>query len=68
MPWFSTMRARVGYPVDSVMGGGIEGLVTKRWSTKLEYLYMGTPSTSLLPGSNETADNNLIRVGVNYHF
>ena len=35
---------------------------------KLEYLYMGTPSTSLLPGSNETANNNLIRVGVNYHF
>jgi len=96
-PWFSTMRARLGYPVGSVMpyltggavwgqrsidgpisasanywtwtaGGGIEGLVTERWSMKLEYLYMGTPSTSLLPGSNETANNNLIRVGVNYHF
>ena len=49
-------------------GGGIEGLVTERWSMKLEYLDMGTPSTSLLPGSNETANNNLIRVGVNYHF
>ena len=49
-------------------GGGIEGLVTERLSMKLEYLYMGTPSTSLLPGSNETANNNLIRVGVNYHF
>ena len=97
MPWFSTMRARVGYPVGSVMpyltggavwgqrsidgpisassnywtwtaGGGIEGLVTERWSMKLEYLYMGTPSTSLLPGNNETANNNLVRVGVNYHF
>jgi outer membrane immunogenic protein len=96
-PWFSTMRARVGYPVGTVMpyltggavwgqrsidgpisasanywtwtaGGGIEGLVTERWSMKLEYLYMGTPSTSLLPGNNETANNNLIRVGVNYHF
>jgi len=96
MPWFGTMRARVGYP-GSVMpyltggavwgqrsidgpisasanywtwtaGGGIEGLVTERWSMKLECLYMGTPSTSLLPGSNETANNNLVRVGVNYHF
>src|SRR4029453_6845664 len=76
-PWFSTMRARLGYPVGTVMpyltggavwgqrsidgpisasanywtwtaGGGIEGLVTERWSMKLEYLYMGTPSTSWL--------------------
>src|ERR671913_298738 len=97
MPWFSTMRARVGYAVGSVMpyltggavwgqrsidgpisasanywtwtaGGGIEGFVTERWSMKAEYLYMGTPSTSLLPGSNESASNNLVRVGVNYHF
>ncbi|HZB52428.1 MAG TPA: outer membrane beta-barrel protein [Reyranella sp.] len=97
MPWFSTMRARVGYAVGSVMpyltggavwgqrsidgpisasanywtwtaGGGIEGFITERWSMKAEYLYMGTPSTSLLPGSNETASNNLVRVGVNYHF
>lgn len=96
-PWFSTMRARLGYPVGTVMpyltggavwgqrsidgpisatanywtwtaGGGIEGLVAERVSMKLEYLYMGTPSTSLLPGSNETTNNNLIRVGVNYHF
>jgi outer membrane immunogenic protein len=97
VPWFSTMRARVGYPVGSVMpyltggavwgqrsidgpisastnywtwtaGGGIEGLIADHWSMKLEYLYMGTPSTSLLPGSNEAASDNLIRVGVNYHF
>jgi outer membrane immunogenic protein len=97
-PWFSTMRARVGYPVGTVMpyltggavwgqrtidgplaasanywtwtvGGGVEGLLADRWSMKLEYLYMGTPSTSLLPGTmSETANNNLIRVGVNYHF
>jgi outer membrane immunogenic protein len=99
VPWFSTMRARVGYPVGSVMpyltggavwgqrtidgpfasissnywtwtaGGGIEGIITDRWSMKLEYLYMGTPSTSLLPGTtSESTNNNLIRVGVNYHF
>jgi outer membrane immunogenic protein len=48
------------------VGGGVEGMITNRWSTKLEYLYMGTPSVSLLPG--ETANSNLIRVGVNYHF
>ena len=35
---------------------------------KAEYLYVGTPSTSLLPASNEAASNNLVRVGVNYHF
>lgn len=48
------------------VGGGVEGMISDRWSTKLEYLYMGTPSVSLLPG--ETASGNLIRVGVNYHF
>ena len=97
-PWFSTMRARIGYPVGSVMpyltggavwgqrtidgpfaasanywtwtvGGGFEGLLADRWSMKLEYLYMGTPSTSLLPGTvSESTNSNLIRVGVNYHF
>lgn len=96
-PWFSTLRARIGYPVGSVMpyvtggavwgqrtldgpisasanywtwtvGGGVEGLIADRWSVKLEYLYMGTPSTSLLPGLNETASGNLVRVGVNFHF
>jgi outer membrane immunogenic protein len=98
VPWFSTMRARVGYPVGSVMpyltggavwgqrtidgpistsanywtwtaGGGVEGFLADRWSMKLEYLYMGTPSTSLLPGTvSESTNSNLIRVGVNYHF
>jgi outer membrane immunogenic protein len=96
-PWFTTMRARVGYPVGSVMpyvtggavwgqrtidgpisasanywtwtvGGGVEGMIADRWSMKLEYLYMGTPSTSLLPGINETVSGNLLRIGVNFHF
>ena len=107
MPWFSTLRARVGYPVGWVMpyvtggavwgertisgggpglpsfsasatfwtwtvGGGVEAMLADRWSTKLEYLYMGTPSTSLsVPGTigvNERSSGNLIRLGVNYHF
>lgn len=96
-PWFSTMRARAGYPVGSVMpyvtggavwgqrtidgpiaasanywtwtvGGGVEGLIADRWSMKLEYLYMGAPSTTLLPGTSESASGNLIRLGVNYRF
>lgn len=54
------------------VGGGIEGMITDRWSTKLEYLYMGTPSTSLAtPGTvgvSESTSGNLIRLGVNYHF
>jgi outer membrane immunogenic protein len=107
MPWFSTMRARAGYPVGSVMpyvtggavwgertlnggapnipsfstsanfwtwtvGGGVEGMVADHWSLKLEYLYMGTPSTSLsAPGTtsfDEHSAGNLIRIGANYHF
>ena len=36
---------------------------------KLEYLYMGTPSTSLLPGTvSESTNNNLTRVGVSCYF
>ncbi|MBV8393782.1 MAG: porin family protein [Alphaproteobacteria bacterium] len=108
MPWFSTFRARAGYPVGSVMpyvtggavwgqqnlsgydsanggafsasnnywtwtvGGGVEGFLSDRWSAKLEYLYIGTPSTPLsAPATtsiNETQNNNVLRVGLNYHF
>lgn len=54
------------------VGGGVEGMLADRWSAKLEYLYMGTPSTSLpVPGANgagESTSGNLIRLGVNYHF
>jgi outer membrane immunogenic protein len=107
IPWFSTFRGRVGYPVGSVMpyvtggavwgqqnlsgfdsgsgsfsasnnfwtwtvGGGVEGKITDQWSTKLEYLYIGTPDTPLsTPATasiNEHAVGNLLRVGVNYKF
>jgi outer membrane immunogenic protein len=53
------------------VGGGVEGMLNDRWSLKAEYLYMGTPSTSLAPagaGINESTSGNLIRLGVNYHF
>jgi outer membrane immunogenic protein len=108
MPWFSTFRARVGYPVGSVMpyvtggavwgqqnlsgydsanggafsasntfwtyavGAGMEGRIAERWTAKLEYLYIGTPSTPLsTPATtsiSETAGGNMVRVGLNYHF
>jgi outer membrane immunogenic protein len=108
MPWFSTFRARVGYPVGSVMpyvtggavwgqqnltgydsanggafsasnmfwtyavGGGMEGRIAEKWTAKLEYLYIGTPSTPLsAPATTsitETAGGNMVRVGLNYHF
>jgi outer membrane immunogenic protein len=54
------------------VGGGVEGMIADRWSLKLEYLYMGTPSTSLAPPGttsvNESSAGNLIRIGANYHF
>lgn len=108
MPWFSTMRARVGYPVGSVMpyvtggavwghqtlsgydsaaggafsaannfwtytfGAGIEGHLNDRWTTKLEYLWIGTPNTPLsTPATTSVSENaigNVVRVGLNYKF
>jgi outer membrane immunogenic protein len=107
LPWFSTFRARAGYPVGSVMpyvtggavwghqslsgfdsisgpfsasnnfwtwtvGGGVEGKITDQWSAKLEYLYMGTPDTSLsTPATTSITEHsvgNVLRVGLNYKF
>ena len=106
-PWFSTFRARAGYPLGAFMpyvtggavwghqtlsgtdsisgpfnasnnfwtwtvGGGIEGRLNDQWSTKLEYLYMGTPDTSLsTPATTSISEHsvgNLLRVGLNYRF
>jgi outer membrane immunogenic protein len=53
-------------------GGGIEGHLNDRWSTKLEYLWIGTPNTPLsTPAStsiSERSIGNLLRVGFNYRF
>jgi len=107
IPWFSTFRARAGYPIGSVMpyvtggavwghqslsgtdsisgpfnasnnfwtwtvGAGVEGRLNDQWSTKLEYLYMGTPDTSLsTPATTSISEHsvgNLLRVGLNYKF
>jgi outer membrane immunogenic protein len=53
------------------VGGGVEWMFAPNWSTKLEYLYMDTGDTDVtLFGTTFTgrAKNNVVRVGVNYHF
>ncbi len=54
------------------VGGGVEGRLNDKWSTKLEYLYMGTPDTSLsTPATTSISEHsvgNLLRVGLNYRF
>lgn len=54
------------------VGGGVEGHITDKWSAKLEYLYIGTPSTPLsTPDTTSvtgSAVGNVIRVGLNYKF
>ena len=53
-------------------GGGVEGKLSERWSAKLEYLWIGTPSTPLsTPATtsiSERSIGNLVRVGFNYRF
>jgi outer membrane immunogenic protein len=106
MPWFATLRGRVGYAawdrgmiyatggvaltqikasvsalgttVSSddtqagwTLGAGIEQMFYDRWSAKLEYLYVDSGDSSVtLFGTtvDGRAKNNILRVGVNYHF
>ena len=53
------------------IGGGAEWMFEPNWSAKVEYLYMDTDDTTVtLFGTTFTgrAKNNIVRVGVNYHF
>jgi outer membrane immunogenic protein len=68
---FNTTRA--GWTV----GGGIEGSLGNNWSAKLEYLYMdfGTFNSAFVGvapftpiGLSTHVTDNIVRVGVNYHF
>lgn len=54
------------------VGAGYEAMLWDRWSGKIEYLYVGTPSdvptppgTTNVSGSGYT---NIVRAGLNYHF
>ena len=53
------------------VGGGVEWMFAPRWSAKLEYLYIDTGSFDTtvagIPVTGEL-NNNVARVGVNYHF
>jgi len=66
-------NTRAGWTV----GGGVEGVVSGNWTAKLEYLYMDFGTiTHTYPGlsifnpltlSSHVTDN-VVRVGLNYHF
>jgi outer membrane immunogenic protein len=68
----STRDVRSGWTV----GGGIEVMLARSWSARLEYLYadFGTQRTSFaftgLPTITDSSrlDMNVVRVGVNYRF
>lgn len=106
IPWFGTLRGRIGYAFGPAMlyftgggawenykvtvsapgvgsasdnttktawtiGGGAEWMFAPKWSAKLEYLYLDTGDTDVTLGGNtftSRAKNNIVRVGVNYHF
>jgi|SRR5580698_435266 outer membrane immunogenic protein len=70
----STNTTRAGWTV----GGGVEGVISGQWTAKLEYLYvdLGTftnnfvgvgPTFPAIATSSHVTDN-ILRVGVNYHF
>lgn len=54
------------------VGGGYEAMLWDRWSAKVEYLYVGTPSNAPVPNGTGALDGkghtNILRAGLNYHF
>jgi outer membrane immunogenic protein len=53
------------------VGGGVEWMFVPHWSAKVEYLYIDTGDTSVtLFGVpfDARAKDNIVRVGLNYHF
>jgi len=53
-------------------GAGIEAAFWGCWSAKFEYLYVGTPTTippiPTVTSVSGSANTNIVRVGINYHF
>jgi outer membrane immunogenic protein len=107
LPWFGTVRGRLGYAIDRVMlyatggavygdttlngtistvgsfsnsttfwswtaGAGVEAAFWDCWSARIEYLYIGNPSRtppiSTVTALSETANINIVRAGIDYHF
>jgi outer membrane immunogenic protein len=105
IPWFGTLRGRVGVTTGPVLfyftgggawlnyqlsstsggttvsdnatttawtiGGGAEWMFAPKWSAKLEYLFLdGRDRSVTLLGNTFTgrARDNVVRVGINYHF
>jgi outer membrane immunogenic protein len=59
----------------SVIGGGVEKVISKNWTVKLEYLYvsLGTVSQTVpflgtTVTSNSSVKDSILRLGVNYKF
>jgi outer membrane immunogenic protein len=58
------------------VGGGVEGVISGNWTAKLEYLYMdfGTVNNTVtglgvpLVNTSSHITDNILRVGLNYHF
>ena len=65
---FSTTNSHAAWVVDA----GVEGAMWQHWSWKVEYLYLNTGNfTNNYPGGIALTNNvtdNIVRVGLNYHF
>ncbi len=51
-----------------VVGGGLEQALWDRWSAKFEYLHVFKPDNSPLPVGGVSSHQDIVRVGLNYHF
>lgn len=68
-PSFRDSSTKTGY----VVGGGLEYAISRNWTAKAEYLYLGFGDETLVSngGGFETTVNNdiqTVRVGLNYKF
>ena len=58
--------------VGLAIGAGVEAMITKSWSVKLEYLHLAMPTTHTTDASNYTYSWNdsadIVRAGIAYHF
>ena len=70
-PFSDVKQTKTGYAV----GGGIEGMIARQWSAKIEYLHIEFGSYLVCHAGPCTFDNfanfvrgDIVRGGVNYHF